>query len=164
MEDMSREERRSDTCEVFTPPETVRKMLDKLPIEMFDNPEKTFLDNSCGNGNMLVEVLMKKLMHAPRNKRMYGSIPRCKILPFYVFADYVEECVNSLYGTDMMEDNVKECRDRLLDIAWEVVHKMGIATLMYLSDWKKTLDRQIVCTKMEDWDYERWGPIYEKLF
>lgn len=164
MQDTLREERRSETCEVFTPQETVRKMLDKLPIELFDKPEKTFLDNSCGNGNMLVEILMKKLMHAPRDKRMYGSIPRCKVLPFYVFAEYVEECVKSLYGTDMMEDNVEECRKRILDIAWESMHKMGIVSLMYLDDWKKTLDRQIVCTKMEDWDYEKWQPIHEKLF
>jgi len=164
MSDIERDMRRSETCEVFTPPETVRHMLDKLPIELFDNPEKTFLDNSCGNGNMLVEVLMKKLMHAPRSKRGYGSLPPCKILPFFVFAEYVDMCVMSLYGTDMMEDNVEECKKRILDIAWECVHKMGVSTLWYLDNWKKALDRQIVCTKMEDWDYERWCPVYEKLF
>ena len=64
----------------------------------------------------------------------------------------------------MMEDNIEECRKRILDIAWEAMHKMGIVSLMYLDDWKKTLDRQIVCTKMEDWDYEKWQPIHEKLF
>lgn len=163
MQDTAREERRSETCEVFTPQETVRKMLDKLPDEMFE-ASKTFLDNSCGNGNMLVEVLMKKLEMTPKSKRVNG-LPKCGLLPFYVKSDYVIDCVKSLYGTDMMEDNVKECKERIFNIAWKCINHMGVGTLMLLDELQKqVIDRQIICTKMEDWDYERWCPIYEKLF
>ena len=41
-----RKVRRKQTAEDFTPPELVNEMLDKLPVEVFSDPSKTFLDNS----------------------------------------------------------------------------------------------------------------------
>jgi len=49
------------TAEVFTPTELVREMLEKLPIELFADPAKTFLYNSCGDGQFLSEVLIRKM-------------------------------------------------------------------------------------------------------
>ena len=44
------------TAEVFTPTKFVQEMLDRLngydPI-LFTDPTKTFLDNSCGDGQFL---------------------------------------------------------------------------------------------------------------
>ena len=58
-----RKERRKETAEDFTPEALVNEMLDKLPPEVWDNPQKTFLDNSAGNGNFLVAILERKLQH-----------------------------------------------------------------------------------------------------
>ena len=80
------------TGEVFTPTELVREMLKKLPIDQFTDPSKTFLDNSCGDGQFLGEVLIRKMEN--------GST--------------FEQALSTTYGVDLMQDNVDLCRERLL--------------------------------------------------
>jgi len=78
--------------EVFTPTPLVQEMLDQLPLEVFTDPEKTFLDNSCGDGQFLSEVLIKKMENGAT----------------------FEQALSTIYGVDLMPDNVQLCRDRLL--------------------------------------------------
>ena len=80
------------TGEVFTPTPLVQEMLDKLPLEQFANPAKTFLDPSCGDGQFLGEVLIRKMEN--------GST--------------FEQALSTTYGVDLMPDNVNLCRERLL--------------------------------------------------
>jgi hypothetical protein len=80
------------TGEVFTPTPLVQEMLDQLPAELFTNPCKIFLDNSCGDGQFLGEILIRKMEH--------GST--------------FEQALQTIYGVDLMQDNVAECRQRLL--------------------------------------------------
>ena len=80
------------TGEVFTPTELVREMLKQIPIEQFQDPTKTFLDNSCGDGQFLGEVLIRKMEN--------GST--------------FEQALSTTYGVDLMIDNIDLCRERLL--------------------------------------------------
>jgi hypothetical protein len=80
------------TGEVFTPTELVREMLEQISIDQFINPTKTFLDPSCGDGQFLGEVLIRKIEN--------GST--------------FEQALSTIYGIDLMPDNVKLCQDRLL--------------------------------------------------
>lgn len=80
------------TGEVFTPTELVREMLEQIPIDQFQDPTKTFLDNSCGDGQFLGEVLIRKMEN--------GST--------------LEQALQTIYGVDLMQDNVDLCRNRLL--------------------------------------------------
>jgi type I restriction-modification system DNA methylase subunit len=80
------------TGEVFTPTELVREMLEQIPINQFQDPTKTFLDNSCGDGQFLGEVLIRKMEN--------GST--------------FEQALQTIYGVDLMQDNVNLCRERLL--------------------------------------------------
>lgn len=80
------------TGEVFTPTVLAIEMLDKLPQELFIDPTKTFVDNSCGDGQFLGEVLIRKMEN--------GST--------------FEQALSTIYGVDLMQDNVDECRKRLL--------------------------------------------------
>ena len=80
------------TGEVFTPTELVQEVLDKMPQELFLDPTKTFLDPSCGDGQFLGEVLIRKVENG---------------------IDF-ETALGSIYGVDLMEDNVELCRERLL--------------------------------------------------
>lgn len=80
------------TGECFTPTKLVREILDQLPAEQFSDSTKTFLDPSCGDGQFLSEVLIRK-MEA-------GST--------------FEQALSTIYGVDIMSDNVALCRDRLL--------------------------------------------------
>ena len=78
--------------EYFTPTELVQEILDHLDPQLFQDPRKTFLDPSCGDGQFLSEVLIRKLENQ---------------------IDF-EIALSSLYGIDLMEDNVELCRNRLL--------------------------------------------------
>lgn len=92
---MKSKERVKSLGEVFTPLELVENMLDRLPLELWADPSKTFCDPSCGNGNFLVAVLKRKL------KAKHT----------------VRQALSSVYGVDIMLDNVEECRERLLKTA-----------------------------------------------
>lgn len=80
------------TGEVFTPTPLVQEILDQLPQEQFSDPTKTFLDPSCGDGQFLGEVLIRKVENG---------------------IDF-ETALSTVYGVDLMEDNVELCRERLL--------------------------------------------------
>ena len=80
------------TQEVFTPTEEVIKILDQYSLEYFANLKQTFLDPSCGDGQFLSEVLIRKLEN--------GST--------------FEQALSTIYGVDLMQDNVDLCRERLL--------------------------------------------------
>ena len=80
------------TGEVFTPTPLVQEVLDQLPQEQFVDPSKTFLDPSCGDGQFLGEVLIRKIEN--------GST--------------FEQALSTVYGVDLMQDNVDLCRERLL--------------------------------------------------
>lgn len=88
------------TGEVFTPTELVREMLDQIPIREFKDPTKTFLDNSCGDGQFLGEVLIRKMEN--------GST--------------FEQALSTTYGVDLMQDNVDLCRERLLCGCSDLAH------------------------------------------
>ena len=80
------------TGEIFTPTPLVQEILDKLPQEQFVDTNKTFLDPACGDGQFLGEVLIRKIEN--------GST--------------FEQALSTIYGVDLMEDNVELCRERLL--------------------------------------------------
>lgn len=84
------------TSEVFTPTTLVIEILNKFPQELFTDTTKTFLDPTCGDGQFLGEVLIRKMEN--------GST--------------FEEALSTTYGVDLMIDNVDLCRERLL-CGWE---------------------------------------------
>lgn len=77
--------------EVFTPTALVEQTLDQLDSSVF-NSNKTVLDPSCGDGQFLASVLYRKLQNG---------------IDFDV-------ALGSIYGVDLMQDNVELCRERLL--------------------------------------------------
>ena len=85
-------ERVKETEEVFTPTWLVQETLNHLPPAAFSDPTKTFIDNSCGDGQFLGEVLIRKVQNG---------------IPF-------DQALSTIYGVDLMEDNVALCRERLL--------------------------------------------------
>ena len=83
------------TAEIFTPTPLVQEMLDKLEEQdptLFTNFGRTFLENSCGDGQILSEVVIRKIEKS-----------NCTL----------EQALSTTYGVDLMEDNVNECRRRL---------------------------------------------------
>jgi hypothetical protein len=94
-----------DHGEVFTPPELVNNMLDMVAHEC-ERIESRFLEPACGDGNFLSEVLRRKLLTVDaRNKSNRVKWERDAVL-----------AVCSIYGIDLLPDNVEICRKRLLKI------------------------------------------------
>ena len=82
------------TGEVFTPTELVQEMIAELESQnptLFTDPTKTFIDNSCGDGQILSEVVIRKME--------CGST--------------LDEALATTYGVDLMPDNVEACQARL---------------------------------------------------
>jgi hypothetical protein len=80
------------TGEVFTPTELVQEILDKHPKEIFLDKSKTICDPFCGDGQFLGEILIRKIENG---------------------IDF-ETALSTLYGIDIMEDNIRLCHERLL--------------------------------------------------
>ena len=104
------------TGEVFTPTPLVQEILSQIPQDQFQDPTKTFLDPSCGDGQFLGEVLIRKLEN--------GST--------------FEQALQTIYGVDLMQDNVDLCRERLL---------------CGREDLRHIVEKNIVCADALTYDY-----------
>ena len=112
MSDLIKSKKRSDALgEVFTPQWLVDDLLNELPQDVFTNPEKTFIDPACGDGNFLVRVLERKIQN--------GSTPL--------------QALQTTYGVDIMPDNIEQCRQRLLRTA------MSLNSGKWEKSWKEPL-------------------------
>ena len=78
--------------EVFTPQFLVERILRHIPKEVLLDYTKTVLDNSCGNGQFLVEIAQMRMMNGLSHKN----------------------AISTIYGVDIDAQNVKECKERLL--------------------------------------------------
>ena len=121
------QERIKATAEVFTPTPLVQEMLDQLPTNLFTDPSKTFLDPTCGDGQFLSEVLIRKVQNG---------------IPF-------EQALSTIYGVDIMQDNVDLCRNRLL---------CGQEHLRHI------VDKNIVCADGLTYDYSFGEPVGLEVF
>ena len=104
------------TGEVFTPTEVAQRMLNTLDQSIFQDTVKTIIDNSCGDGQLLGEALIRKMEN--------GST--------------FEQALSTVYGVDLMQDNVNECRKRLLCGRTDLAH---------------IVERNIVCHDALTYDY-----------
>lgn len=106
-------ERVADHGEVFTAEREVNAMLDLVKQET-ERVDSRFLEPACGDGNFLAEILRRKLEAAKRR-----AIPPKKKKP--VPLEYEKQAVvaiTSIYGVDLLLDNVKVCQTRLFKI-WD---------------------------------------------
>jgi hypothetical protein len=104
------------TGEVFTPTVLVQEILDNLDQLVFTDCTKTFLDPTCGDGQFLGEVLIRKMEN--------GST--------------FEQALSTVYGVDLMQDNVDLCRERLL---------------CGRNDLKHIVEKNIVCADGLEYNY-----------
>lgn len=95
-------QRIADHGEVFTSEREVNAMLDLVHHETL-RIESRFLEPACGTGNFLAPVYEKKLAII---KKRYGKSQ-------LEFERYAVVGTGSVYGIDILHDNVKLCRERL---------------------------------------------------
>ena len=115
-----------ETAEVFTPTLLVQRVLNQLDPTTFIDTNKTFLDPACGDGQFLGEALIRKMEN--------GST--------------FEQALSTIYGVDLMPDNVELCRARLL---------------CGREDLRHIVEQNIVCADALRYTYKFAGPG-EKLY
>ena len=93
--------------EVFTAEREVNAMLDLVASECL-RPDSRFLEPACGDGNFLSAILKRKLTEL---RRKYKKSP-------HDYEKMAIVAIGSLYGVDIMNDNVIACRERLFGI-WD---------------------------------------------
>jgi hypothetical protein len=95
------------TSEVFTKTEDVQTCLDEFENDIWLDVNKKFIDPSCGDGQFLSEVVIRKMERSG-----------CTL----------EHALSTTYGVELMEDNVKLCKERLAGPnptpeIWDILHK-----------------------------------------
>lgn len=132
-----RKERRKNkggTQEFFTPWTIVEQMCKKIPKEDWENPKKVFLEPSFGNGNFILAIIYFRL-HAKINWRT---------------------TLETLYGVELMEDNVKECKERVLDLLDKLQIKYDKDIAMEI------MDKNLVCHDFFTWNLNEWRPMIDE--
>lgn len=94
-----------DHGEVFTPDWLVNDMLDLVKQET-ERIDSRFLEPACGTGNFLVEILRRKLA-VVENRYKKNQLE---------YERYAVIAVSSIYGIDLLQDNIEEARERLFNI------------------------------------------------
>jgi type I restriction-modification system DNA methylase subunit len=107
----------ADHGEVFTPAWMVEAMLDLVKNET-DRIDSRFLEPACGSGNFLVRIFRRKLAAV---EVQYGQSE-------FERRHYALVALMSLYGIELLADNIAECRENMLEILAE-----------YLKTTRKTL-------------------------
>ena len=98
-------QRVTDHGEVYTHEREVTAMLDLVKQET-ERIESKFLEPACGTGNFLAEILSRKLTVV---KSRYAKSQ-------LEYERYAVIAVSSIYGIDILADNVEACQLRLFEI------------------------------------------------
>ena len=104
-------QRVADHGEVFTAEREVNAMLDLVKQET-ERVDSRFLEPACGDGNFMVEILRRKIAAAKKR----ATPPRRKTPDPFEFEKQSVIAIASIYGVDLMQDNVLAARKRLYDI------------------------------------------------
>ena len=122
------------TQEYFTPYSIIKRMCDKITDEDWSDPTKTFLEPSFGSGQFVVYIVWNRIQHG---------------------VDW-QTTLKTLYGVELMTDNVIETQDRVIDL----LTKLGIEFDERTA--RKIMKENLVCSDFFKWDFEHWRPIQEK--
>ena len=129
-------QRVADHGEVYTAKREVNAMLD-LVKEETERIDSRFLEPACGTGNFLVEILNRK-MEAVHRKHAKNQFE-------YDLAS--AQAVSSMYGVELLPDNVETCIERLFQQYKEIYreHQSVNASIKLEQCIKYLLRKNILC-------------------
>ena len=109
-------------------------MCNKISDEDWSDQTKTLLEPCFGDGNFVVYIVWNRIQHG---------------------IDW-QTALKTLYGVELMADNVIETHDRVIDL----LTKLGIEFDERTA--RKIMKKNLVCSDFFKWDFEHWRPIPEK--
>lgn len=124
-----RKERHKKTQEDFTPDSVLRILCPEDNDPLYFDFSKTLVDPCMGNGNIILYVYKKRLENTKIQKD-------------------VELALSTLYGVELMQDNVDEFYDRLKELLQE----------KYTDEIDKIAHHNFVggVDSLNDWDFDNW--------
>ena len=136
--------------EVFTPDHIVEEMLDLVKQET-ENIESRFLEPACGDGNFLSKILERKLTVVEQKYKKSQ----------FDFERYGFLITSSIYGIDLLDDNVVKARRRLYNIVRERYKKLYPKNVKrnFLASIKFVLKKNIVQGNAYSFKNKKGQPI-----
>jgi len=104
-------------CQVFTPAQNVKELLDAVEYKT-DIYGKTVIENACGDGNILEEIVRRYIQDALRQKKSVDEIR--------------QGLQNNIYGVEIDDGHYKNCINKLtavadsfdiMDVKWNILNE-----------------------------------------
>ena len=133
----SRNDRRKGsggTAEYFTPYSIVKRMCDKVSDEDWSDPDNTFLEPSFGSGQFIIYMIYNRLQHG---------------------IDW-RTALSTMWGVELMEDNVAECKQRVCDMLTQLCDDFNE------DEARVIMDNNFVCSDFFKWNFEEWRPMTDE--
>lgn len=106
--------------EVFTAEREVRAMCDLIPAEVWEDVRSSFLEPACGTGNFVVEILRRKLKRCSTEEDVCAAY-------------------DSIWGIDILPDNVEETKRRMLELCPKGIDQSRLPLHILCGDAKKIM-------------------------
>jgi len=117
--------------QVWTPYELVCRMMDKIPIQSWADPNKTYLEPTMGTGNIVISML-------------YRRIVEYKVDPV--------SAISTTYGIEMDPATYKHCIERIRAF---MKHFCDDVDMEFVED---ALKYNFVCSDFFKWNIDKWRP------
>ena len=112
-----------DRGEVFTAEREVNNIL--ALTQATSNRYWRFLEPACGNGNFLEAILRQRLEHLKQDRVEWHAKNR----EFSVL-----KVLSTIYGVDIAEDNISECKKRLRGVIFDYLPKKSSKEFLLAMD------------------------------
>lgn len=141
---MNKKDRIKEIGEVFTPENIVEEMITSIPDEIWANQNKTILEPTCGEGIFIIKIIKKRLS----------------------LGIDIEQAIKTIYGLDIMKDNIQKCKENVLKIAYREIKKqklskeeseIKLARIMSIVDHNIRLTEDTLKENFEE--FEEWEDI-----
>ena len=130
-------QRVTDHGEVFTAEREVKAMCDLVSDECL-RIDSRFLEPACGEGSFLAEILRRKLGEVKRRYKGHTvDFEKNSLL-----------ALGSIYGVELLTDNVEICRNKLFDI-WDKAYTESVKKADRREEVRESagyiLEKNIIC-------------------
>jgi hypothetical protein len=129
-------ERHHITQEDFTPEDIVNDLLNKVKIKTYSGLTKKVIDPSCGIGNILLQVLDAKLKKTTK-------------------VNQLEYVLKTIYGVELMADNVEECREHLYNMVLKYYPEVENDSMLNFKV-RSIIKNRIQWCDLFAFDFEHW--------
>jgi type I restriction-modification system DNA methylase subunit len=112
----------------WTPAEIIIKMMDKIPEDTWKDPTKTFLDPTMGSGNIIIEMLKRRINE-------YNIDPK--------------QALQTTYGIEIDVNTYYQALSRISDFMANYINVED-------DEIHALIKNNFVCSDIFEWDIEKW--------